>query len=113
MCNRQKLSESFGYTESLSKLIDVLCSDFDRREGSIAEGLCSERTMVEFKYYNYKMLEGAGEIVGPELARIMISEIGHRVGYAKTKINCMSESMYKNKKLECKIQMAKKLHLID
>ena len=102
------VDESYGYTDSLNKLIEALCRDFERRERSMEGDFCSKRTAAEYQYYNYRMLEGAMEIVGPALL-----EIGSRVGYTRSKVDCMSESMYKIKKLECKINMAKKLHLID
>lgn len=110
---RDVTEEAFGYTESLDRVMEGLCLDYERREGAINNYCCTGRTSVEYKYYNYKMYEGAAEIVGFLYAKTMIHEIGHRIGYAKTAIDCMSESTYKQKKLEVKINMARKLHLLD
>lgn len=110
---REVTEDSYGYTESLDRVMEGLCLDYERREGAIANYCCTGRTSVEYKYYNYKMVEGAAEIVGYMYAKKMIHEIGHRIGYAKSDVDCMSESMYKRKKLEVKINMARKLHLLD
>ncbi len=115
MRNREKrvTEEKYGYTESLDKIIVGLCLDLERREGAIVNSFCTGRTEVEYKYYNYKILEGAAEIVGPLDARAMIYEIGHRIGYVNSEIGCLSESIYKSRKLETKINIARKLHLLD
>ena len=101
------------YTYSLDNLIIALCRDFERRALAIESGSCNSRTAVEYKYYNYKILEGAIEIAGPNNARTFVYEIGHKVGFAKSKIDCMSEVMYKSWKMDVKMRIAQKLHLLD
>jgi len=97
---------------SVDLVVEALCRDYDRRVAAIKQKRLSRRTEVELKYINFKMLEAAREIVG-DLAEIYIIEIGKRRGYAKSKIECESETSYKNKKQEVKRNIAKKLHLCD
>ena len=108
-----RIQARLGYTESLNDVIIALCYDYKRREESIAERCASGRTLIEYKYYNYKILEAATEVIGERYARDIIREIGDGVGYAKSQISCMSESTYKKLKLDVKISVAQKLHLLD
>ena len=113
-CNEGVMTRArLGYTESLNDVVTALCSDYKRREESIAIRCAGGRTLVEYKYYTYKILEAALEVVGERYARDMIREIGDGVGYANSKIMCMSETTYKKLKLDVKIGVARKLHLLD
>lgn len=103
----------YGYTDTLDGLVVSLCRDFPRREAAVREGRCTGRTAVEYKYINHKIKEGALEIAGERYARAFIDEIGRKRGYAVSDIDGMSESMYKLSKQSIKINIARKLHLID
>ncbi len=100
------------YTDTLDTLIVALCRDFGRREDAVLRGSCSKRTAMEYKYINHRLLDAANEIAGRD-GCIYINEIGKRLGYAYTAIEYISESSYKKIKKEVKINIAKKLHLID
>ena len=45
--------------DTSAELVVAFCKDFARREEAIAQGNLSHRTIVELKYYNYKILEAA------------------------------------------------------
>lgn len=98
---------------SLDELVVSLCRDFKRREHSVKTGGITGRTVMEYKYINHKILEGAYEAAGEELARAFIDEIGERTGFAYSKTDCLSESTYKLMKQAVKLNIAKKLHLTD
>ena len=98
---------------TLDTLIISLCLDYTRRQRAIEEKSVSKRTDTEFRYYNFKMFDAAAEIVGERFALKYIEEIGGRVGYAKSKIDCVSEITYKNYKQKIKNNIARKLHLCD
>lgn len=98
---------------SLDDLVVSLCRDYKRRESSALSREVTGRTVMEYKYINSKMREGASEIVGGELAGAFITEIGDRTGYAYSLVGCLSESTYKLMKQEVKLNIAKKLHLLD
>ena len=105
--------ECFGYTDTLDFLVVALCRDYARREGSVNEKRCTPRTEMEYRYINYRIIEATEEIVGVKYARLFIDEIGNKVGYAYSSVDCMSECMYKIKKKEVKVNIAKSLHLLD
>ena len=98
---------------SLDVLVRALCLDYSRRERAIAERSVSHRTDTEFRYYNFKILDAAAEVVGEENAEIYIKEIGERCGYAKSDIYPISEVTYKQLKRLVMDNVAKKLHLCD
>ena len=99
--------------KSIDLLITALCYDFPRRERAIKSGLASRRTLTEFRYLNFKILEAVGEVVEEQYVRIYINEIGENIGYANTKLEMLSEVAYKQRKKEVKENIAKKLHLED
>ena len=105
--------EDLGYTETLDMLVVALCYDFERREKAIAERSCKTRTEMEYRYINYRILDAAEEIVSERYARIFIDEIGNRVGYAYSMVDCMSELFYKARKRDIKLNIARHLHLLD
>ena len=98
--------------KSLDGLIVALCADFERRRISLDEKSLPTKVLMEYKFLNLHILEGVIEIVGVKDARLFINEIGARRGYAKTEIDGMSESIYKQKKAKAKINIAIKLSLI-
>lgn len=98
---------------SVDTLVVALCLDYPRRQRAIEEGSVSHRTENEFRYYNFKIFLAVAEIVGEDRAPAFIEEIGARRGYAYSAVENMCESTYKIKKRLAKINIAKRLHLID
>ena len=99
--------------ETLDFLTAALCRDYERRREAIENGSFSRRTLVEFRYLNFKILEAAIEIAGEDDAEIYIREIGYSIGYANSEITDKSEVYYKKCKKCIKENIAKKLHLQD
>ncbi len=100
-------------SSSVDILVTALCCDFPRREKAIKEGGASRRTLVEFRYLNFKILEAVGEVVDNRYVMLYINEIGENIGYAKSRIDGLSETFYKMQKKKIKENIAKKLHLLD
>ncbi len=100
-------------SESLDMLVVAICADYERRSSAINEKSVSRRTEMEYRYLNYRIYNAAAEIVGEIYAPDMIREIGMRRGYAKSAIDDYCEKSYKVKKQQIKMNIAKKLHLID
>lgn len=100
------------YRESLDYLVVAFCRDYRARWSAIFANECSRRTRMEYEYINHRLYNAAAEIVGRE-AEIYIEEIGSYVGYAHSRIDGVSEVTYKTRKKEVKLNIAKKLHLID
>ena len=98
--------------KTLEEIIIALCADFDRRQTEIKEKRLPKCVLMEYKFLNFRILEGVMEIVGTENARLFIDDIGSRRGYAKSSIDGLSEPKYKVKKAEAKLSIAKKLSLI-
>lgn len=95
-------------------VVDALCADYGRRERLItSECKPCIRVEVELRYYNFKIIEAAEEIVGERYARTMIKEIGDATGYAHTALDYMSEATYKETKREVRENIAKRLHLTE
>lgn len=104
--------ESIEYSPTLDALIIALCKDYARRELVLSAKSCGRRTLMEYKYINYKLREAAEEVAGADAAAY-INEIGEKIGYAYSKAGAISESTYKSRKKEVKLNIARKLHLID
>ncbi len=102
-----------GYTDTLDSIIVALCKDFERRSEAVKAGKCSVRTAMEYKYINAVIYDAASEIVGVRDAITYIGEIGERIGYAASGIDYVSESTYKQQKKEVKLNIARRLHLVD
>ena len=98
---------------SLDCLVIALCRDYERRERAIREGIATRRTLVEFRYYNFKIVEATCEVVSENEAMIYIKEIGENIGYANSRIPGISEVAYKKFKKLIRENIAKKLHLSD
>ena len=113
MCFGNMSEKSFGFTKSLDAIIVALCRDYDRRRESVARGSCTQRVAMEYKYLNYRMKEAACEVAGERYGLTYINEIGKRIGYAGTRVECVSESVYKIEKLEVKLAIARRLALLD
>ena len=101
----------FSLPDSVDKLVGALCADFDRREGVILSRGATLRVQVECRYLNHKIMEAAIEVVGEYLAPVYIKEIGDKTGYAKSLVECVSESTYKRYKAAAVKNIARKLHL--
>ncbi|MBQ8720436.1 MAG: hypothetical protein IJY65_05325 [Clostridia bacterium] len=105
--------ESVNLAAGVETLVVALCLDYERREEAMRVGSVSHRTDMEYRYLNFKIYDAAAEIVGERDACLFINEIGRKVGYAQSEIGAMSEAAYKIRKREVKVNIAKKLHLID
>ena len=103
---------TIGYRETLDVLVVAFCKDYFNRKAAIADGTVSRRTRMEYEYVNHRIAEAAHEIVGEDF-EIYIREIGEAKGYAKSEMLDISESTYKIYKKEVKINVARKLHLLD
>lgn len=101
-----------AYRDTLDVLVVAFCKDYFYRKAEIERGTCSKRTRMEYEYINRRISDAAMEIVGGDF-EIYIKEIGDAVGYAKSSVEYISESGYKTTKKEVKINIARKLHLLD
>ena len=102
-----------GYSDSLDGVIVALCKDYCRRREAGKSVSYSRRTRMEYEYINSILIRAAAEIVGEGNADVILSEIGDKVGYAYSAIEEVSESTYKIMKKEVKLNIAKKLHMLD
>ena len=98
---------------TLDEVVIALCHDYERRRLAIREGGYTRRTLMEYRYLNFRIYEAAAEIAGERDAELFIKEIGECTGYAKSELYHMSETTYKRKKSDIKRGVALKLHLID
>lgn len=100
--------------ESLDFLIVALCGDYLRMRDASRGSEITYRTLMEYRYFTFKMYDAAAEIVGEREADVYIEEIGRRRGYAKSETLCdVSEVTYKKRKKSVKLNIARKLHLVD
>lgn len=102
-----------AFSASLDWLVISLCADYRRREQAIRERTVSRRTAMEYKYINHNIFAAAAEIVTERYARVYIEEIGSRLGFAQSSHDAVSEARYKIEKREVKLNIARRLHLID
>lgn len=104
--------KAVGYRDTLDRLVIAFCKDYFFRKSVIESSECSKRTRMEYEYINGRIADAAREVVGDDF-EVYIEEIGESRGYAGSDILDISESTYKNYKKEVKINIARKLHLID
>ena len=100
-------------TKSLDVLISALCRDYERRQKIIEASGATKRTLIEFRYLNFKIMDAVLEIVEEKEAELYIYEIGNNVGYAKSEAQGISEIAYKKLKRTIKDNIARRLHLSD
>ena len=67
---------------------------------------------MEYEYINRRIADATREIVGEEFLNY-IHEIGERIGYAYSKVEDISDTEYKVKKKRVKLNIARKMHLLD
>ncbi len=94
-------------------VVEALCADYKRQRELISSGGLEHRTAVELRYYSFKIFDAVAEIVGERDAETMIREVGENIGYAKSDMIYISETLYKTRKTEVKYNIARRLHLID
>ena len=103
--------EHTTHEKSLKLLIRAQCLDYFRREEELEKADLPRRVRMEYAYLDSKIEEAVRSVVGDKLCLVFIEEIGEGVGYAKSKVYCYSERIYKEKKRECVRRIAKKLYL--
>ena len=91
-------------------VVAALCLDYERRANEIRAAQLPRRVLMEYSYYNSRILEGAGEVVGAALAEVFIYDIGNQRGYSSSEAPMMSESTYKRYKSEAVRNIARRLH---
>jgi hypothetical protein len=57
-------------------------------------------------------MNAAIEVAGPRDAKIFIRDIGEEVGYAASELWILSEAAYKQRKIQVKTNIAKRLSLM-
>ena len=103
---------SIGYRDTLDALIVAFCKDYFSRQEAIGNGKLGKRTRMEYEYINRRLEDAAREIVGDDF-EAYIKALGQSIGYAYSDVLDISESEYKKLKKEVKVNIAKKLHLLD
>ena len=99
---------------TLEEVVRALCADYDRRNECIEQKTVSRRVRMEYAYINARMLEAAHSVCGSEIGTGFIEDIGRGRGYAKSDLaECFSEKLYKTKKTEVIMSIARSLHLAD
>ena len=93
-------------------LVVALCSDYERREEVIRNKSASYRVIMTYRFLNYKILDAASAIAGTRDSLDFIKEIGEKRGYTKTEV-ALGERAYKLTKLYVKVEIARRLGLID
>lgn len=101
-----------AFSETLDFLIVAFCRGFEARERAIREKRCGRRTIMEYEYINRRIADATREIVGDDFPNY-IHEIGKKIGYAHSRVDGISETDYKVKKRQVKMNIARKMHLLD
>ncbi len=110
----EKEREAVGrLPESADALASALCADYFRRERAIRAGDTPLRVRMEYEYLNRRIFTAARELCeGEEDALGYIEEIGAKRGYAKSRF-MVSEKTYKVKKRAVKLNILRRLYLLD
>ncbi len=99
-------------SKTLDEIIKAYCADFLRRAQVIADKSAPFNVIMEYKFLNYRIFSAASEYCGTGDALEFIKDIGEGRGYAKSELSVMSESVYKTKKREIKLNIARRLSLL-
>ncbi len=99
-------------SKTLDEMIKAYCADFLRRAQVIADKSAPFNVIMEYKFLNYRIYSAACEMGGAGNALAFITDIGEGRGYAKSELSVMSESVYKIKKREIKLNIARRLSLL-
>ena len=108
-----KEKEEKAIPESADALAAALCADYFRRARAIEKGEAPLRVRMEYEYLNRRIYTAARELCeGEDDALGYIEEIGARRGYAKSRFT-VSEKTYKVKKREVKLNILRRLFLLE
>ena len=97
--------------KSLERLIVCMCADYPRRQSVIENRTAPFTVIMEYRFLNYRMMNAAMEVAGSRDALAFINDIGKNIGYAKTSLYALSESVYKERKEGVKQNIARRLSL--
>ena len=97
---------------TLEEIIKAYCADFERRARVITEKNAPYNVIMEYRFLNYRIFCAASEAGGYRNALGFIRDIGSGTGYAKSQLSAMSESVYKIRKREVKLNIARRLSLL-
>ena len=100
------------YNEAIDILIVAFCRSYYARAGAIKSGSCKKRTLMEYEYINRCIEDAAREVAGDDFDKY-IYEIGMSIGYANSKVGDICETRYKKIKRSVKVNIGKKMHLLD
>ena len=101
-----------GYTIAIDVVVVAFCRSYSARELAIRSGKYKKRTLMEYEYINRSLTDAAREIAGDDFDKY-IHEIGYSIGYSASQVDFVSEYEYKRTKKEVKLNIARKLHLLD
>lgn len=96
---------------SLDTLVVAQCADYFRRAELIRDALLPRRVRSELVYLNSAILSAAESVAGERYGEDFIREIALHVGYAKSKVEGMSELTYKKYKKMIKEEITRRLYL--
>lgn len=115
MCLKEDIveKEENSIPQSADALASALCADYFRRERAIEKGEAPLRIRMEYEYLNRRIYTAARELCEREEDALgYIEEIGARRGYAKSRFT-VSEKTYKVKKREVKLNILRRLYLLE
>ncbi len=104
------MSDELIMPKLLDGLVTALCADYSRRAEVISDRTAPYNVIMEYRFLNYRIMNAALEVVGARDAMCIISDIGHKRGYAKSE-SLLSEKSYKERKEEVKRNIARRLSL--
>lgn len=96
----------------LDKILIALCADYQRREEIIRRKSAPYNVIMEYRFLNYRIMNATIEIAGSRDAISFIKDIGENVGYADSELWLLSETIYKERKREVKLNILKRLSLM-
>ena len=95
----------------IDAIVVALCADFARRQRVIDSRTAEHRVDMEYRYLNFKIFNAARHMLCERDALIMIEERGGEVGYARSRLEYVSEKTYKEYKRRIKDLIAVALQL--
>ena len=96
----------------VERAVRGMCEDYARRKAEIEEGKLPPETIGHYMIINAKIDNAIASCCEESFCEMIREDIGSQTGYQNSRIFYLSYSSYKMRKKECKLAIAKALHLI-
>ena len=96
----------------VERTVRGVCEDYARRQKEIERGKLPPEIIGHYMIMNAKIDNAIASCCEESFCEEIREDIGTQTGYNRSKVTFLSFGAYKTRKRECKLAIAKALHLI-